>query len=189
MAALAGVSASVAASSFCSSSSCRYSSPRTSAPLSVVFSVGSPAVRLGRLIWNGQKSNKQRTHASAPSNIVAAPAAAVVEEVAVTTESVPRPKKIGKGVVRLRLARLGRKKRPFYRIVATHSSWRRDGKYIELLGHYNPLHAKDDLGIVVKADRIKYWLGVGAQPSDTVTGILHKVGILKAAPRFAVEPQ
>ncbi|KAL2652194.1 hypothetical protein R1flu_020322 [Riccia fluitans] len=53
-------------------------------------------------------------------------------------------------------------------------SWRRDGRAIELLGHYNPLHAANELGIVVKADRIKYWLGVGAQPSDTVAGILHK---------------
>jgi small subunit ribosomal protein S16 len=137
------------------------------------------AVGLRRLVWVGQKS-KRRTGAVASVSpvVVAADATAAPAE---SMEAVPRPKKIGKGIVRLRLTRLGRKKRPFFRIVATHYSWRRDGKYIELLGHYNPLHAKDDLGIVVKADRIKYWLGVGAQPSDTVTGILHKVGILKKA--------
>ncbi|CAM6096496.1 unnamed protein product [Calypogeia fissa] len=138
------------------------------------------AVSLRRLVWVWQKS-KRRTGAVASVSPVVVAADATAAAPAESMESVPRPKKIGKGVVRLRLTRLGRKKRPFFRIVATHYSWRRDGKYIELLGHYNPLHAKDDLGIVVKADRIKYWLGVGAQPSDTVTGILHKVGILKKA--------
>ncbi|KAL2629633.1 hypothetical protein R1flu_014319 [Riccia fluitans] len=139
-------------------------------------SIASPALGLSRVIYTAEKKTERKQRFK---EVVAA--VAEVEAPAVApSEIIPLPKKIGKGVVRLRLARLGRKKRPFYRIVATHSSWRRDGRAIELLGHYNPLHAANELGIVVKADRIKYWLGVGAQPSDTVAGILHKVGILKA---------
>ncbi|KAG6556547.1 hypothetical protein Mapa_001486 [Marchantia paleacea] len=137
--------------------------------------VASPALKLARVIYSTGKTTERRQGLKKVT--AAAPEA---ETPAVTPSAdIPRPKKIGRGVVRLRLARLGRKKRPFFRIVATHGSWRRDGKNIELLGHYNPLHGENDLGIVVKADRIKYWLGVGAQPSDTVAGILHKVGILK----------
>lgn len=103
----------------------------------------SGAVRLRHLVWVGQKSKTRTGALSSSSPVFVAAAATAVEEAAapaVTTEAVPRPKKVGKGIVRLRLTRLGRKKRPFFRIVATHCSWRRDGKYIELLGHYNPLH-------------------------------------------------
>ncbi|KAL2635084.1 hypothetical protein R1flu_006563 [Riccia fluitans] len=130
---------------------------------------GSPALGLSRVIYTAEKKTERKQRFK---EVVAA--VAEVEAPAIApSEIIPLPKKIGKGVVRLRLARLGRKKRPFYRVVATHSSWRRDGRAIELLGHYNPLHAANELGIVVKADRIKYWLGVGAQPTDTVAGILH----------------
>jgi len=74
--------------------------------------------------------------------------------------------------VRLRLTRLGRKKRPFYRIVAADSRSPRDGRHIEMLGHYNPMVKPSELK--VDLDRVDYWLGVGAQPSDTVAGLIKK---------------
>jgi len=73
-------------------------------------------------------------------------------------------------MVKLRLARFGAKKRPFYRIVATDSHGKRDGKYIELLGTYDPL--KDPPEVRLNSERIKYWLSVGAQTSDTVASLL-----------------
>ncbi len=74
--------------------------------------------------------------------------------------------------VRLRLTRLGRKKRPFYRIVAADSRAPRDGRNIEILGHYNPM--VDPSEIKVDLDRVDYWLSVGASPSDTVEGLIKK---------------
>ncbi|KAJ4834873.1 hypothetical protein Tsubulata_036768 [Turnera subulata] len=83
-------------------------------------------------------------------------------------------------VVKLRLQRVGRYKSPFYRVVSIDSRQPRNGPYIQYLGHYNPLAADDDpKRLVLKVDLIKYWLSVGAQPSDPVRGILLKNGILK----------
>jgi len=70
-------------------------------------------------------------------------------------------------VVRIRLARFGRKKRPFYRIVVTDSRKRRDSGWIEIIGYYNPL--TDPKTIEIKMDRLNYWLGVGAKMSDRVS--------------------
>ena len=70
----------------------------------------------------------------------------------------------------IRLARHGAKKSPFYRIVATDSRNKRDGRFIEILGHYNPVSA--DKPLTVKADRIQFWLDRGAQPSETVGRLL-----------------
>ena len=85
--------------------------------------------------------------------------------------------------VRLRLTRLGRKKRPFYRIVVADSRGRRDGKQIETLGYYDPLADKDDeKRLKINPERAKYWLSVGAQPSDTVQGLLSKSGVLPPRP-------
>lgn len=72
--------------------------------------------------------------------------------------------------VRLRLTRLGRKKRPFYRIIAADSRSPRDGRSIELLGHYDPMSNPGALKIDL--DRVDYWIGVGAQPSDTVASLI-----------------
>lgn len=72
--------------------------------------------------------------------------------------------------VRLRLTRLGRKKRPYYRIVATDSRSPRDGRSIELLGHYDPM--SNPSGLKIDLDRVDYWVGVGAQPSDTVAHLI-----------------
>jgi len=69
-------------------------------------------------------------------------------------------------VVKVRLARFGRKKRPFYRIVVTDSRKRRDSGWIESIGYYNPL--TDPKTIEIDMDRLNYWLGVGAQMSDRV---------------------
>ena len=80
--------------------------------------------------------------------------------------------------VKIRLARHGAKKRPFYRIVAADSESPRDGRFLEKLGTYNPLQepAKVDLD----TDRIKYWIGQGAIPSDTVRSILKREGVFAA---------
>lgn len=80
--------------------------------------------------------------------------------------------------VRLRLTRMGRKKRPFYRIVAADSRSPRDGRNIEFLGFYNPM--TDPSELQVDLERVDYWLGVGAQPSDTVSGLIKKARALTA---------
>ncbi|MEM6909337.1 MAG: 30S ribosomal protein S16 [Pseudomonadota bacterium] len=80
--------------------------------------------------------------------------------------------------IALRLSRGGAKKRPYYRIVAADSRSPRDGKYLEQIGTYNPLLAKDDPARVkLNEDRARYWLGVGAQPSDRVLRFLDAAGI------------
>lgn len=78
--------------------------------------------------------------------------------------------------VRLRLTRLGRKKKPFYRVVAVDGRKKRDGEYIENLGYYNPL--TDPIDVKLNEERIIYWLGVGAQPSETVRSLLRHEGIM-----------
>ncbi len=86
--------------------------------------------------------------------------------------------------IALRLSRGGAKKRPYYRIVAADSRAPRDGKYLEQIGVYNPLLAKDDEGRVkLNEDRARYWLGVGAQPSDRVLRFLDAAGIMEREAR------
>ena len=79
--------------------------------------------------------------------------------------------------VRLRLKRLGRKNRAFYRLAAFDSHTRRDGRAIEELGHYDPLVESEDKKYSLNRERIEYWLSVGAKPSQTVMSILLKQGI------------
>ncbi len=78
-------------------------------------------------------------------------------------------------MVRIRLLRRGKNKKPSYRIVVADVRSPRDGKFIEIIGHYNPVQQPKVLNI--KADRARYWLSVGAQPSDTVAYLLNKVGV------------
>ena len=86
--------------------------------------------------------------------------------------------------IALRLSRGGSKKRPYYRIVAADQRAPRDGKYLEQIGTYNPLLAKDDeKRVTLNEDRARYWLGVGGQPSDRVARFLDVAGILERAPR------
>ena len=84
--------------------------------------------------------------------------------------------------IRLRLARLGSKKRPVYRIVAAENTAPRDGKFIEVIGTYNPLLAKDDKNrFTIKVDRAEFWMSSGAQPSDRVARIFEKLGVVMPA--------
>ena len=86
--------------------------------------------------------------------------------------------------IALRLSRGGAKKRPYYRIVASDSRSPRDGKYLEQIGTYNPLLAKDDPARVkLNEDRARYRLGVGAQPSDRVARFLDAAGVKERAAR------
>lgn len=79
-------------------------------------------------------------------------------------------------MVVLRLKRMGRRHRPFYRLGAMDKRAPRDGRVIEELGWYDPL-APEEKQLSFKADRIDYWLSVGAQPSETVMSLLRKAGI------------
>ena len=86
--------------------------------------------------------------------------------------------------IALRLSRGGAKKRPYYRIVAADSRSARDGKYLEQIGTYNPLLAKDDeKRVVLNEDRARYWLGVGAQASDRVARFLDAAGVKERTAR------
>ena len=81
--------------------------------------------------------------------------------------------------MKIRLARGGSKKRPFYAIVATDSRMPRDGRFIEKLGTYNPMLPKDsEERVKMNMERIKYWLGEGAQPTDRVSRMLEAAGEL-----------
>jgi len=80
--------------------------------------------------------------------------------------------------MKIRLARGGSKKRPHYSIVATDSRMPRDGRFLEKLGTYNPLLAKDDENrVTMDAERVKYWLSHGAQPTDRVSRFLEAAGV------------
>ncbi len=85
----------------------------------------------------------------------------------------------------LRFSRGGSKKSPYFRLVATDSRSPRDSKFIEKLGTYNPLLAKSDAKrFTVNAERVKYWLGTGAQPSETVARFLRAAGLLNTKPTY-----
>ncbi len=86
--------------------------------------------------------------------------------------------------IAIRLSRGGAKKRPYYRIVVSNTRSPRDGKYLEQVGTYNPVLAKDDPArITLNEDRIRYWLGVGAQATDRVARFLDVAGIKERAAR------
>lgn len=79
--------------------------------------------------------------------------------------------------VKLRLCRMGRRHRPFFRINAVESRTPRDGRILEKLGHYDPMEKDAAKQIVLDTERAQYWLGVGAIPSDSVIDILRKNGL------------
>ena len=88
----------------------------------------------------------------------------------------------------IRLSRGGSKKRPYYRIVVADARSPRDGKYLEKIGTYNPLLAKDsDQRVQLDADRARHWLGVGAQPTDRVARFLGHAG-LAPMPAYREQP-
>lgn len=76
--------------------------------------------------------------------------------------------------VRIRLARHGAKKRPFYRIVVADGESKRDGRFLEIVGTYDPV--TDPAQVTFKEDRVKFWMDQGATPSDTVKSLLKKQG-------------
>ena len=77
-------------------------------------------------------------------------------------------------MVTIRLSRGGTTKRPFYHIVATDSRNRRDGRYLERLGFFNPIASGQDAKLKINLDRLNYWVGHGARLSDRVTGLLER---------------
>jgi small subunit ribosomal protein S16 len=81
--------------------------------------------------------------------------------------------------LKIRLARAGAKKRPFYRIVVADSKSPRDGRYIEKVGTYDPLLPRDGERVTLVEERLKHWLSVGAQPTDRVLRFLDKAGMRK----------
>jgi len=86
--------------------------------------------------------------------------------------------------LKIRLARGGSKKRPFYQIVVADARSPRDGRFIEKLGTFNPLLAKDDeKRVVLNTERAQHWLGVGAQPTDRVLRFLDAAGLVKREAR------
>ena len=82
--------------------------------------------------------------------------------------------------VRIRLTRMGAKKKPFYRLVAADSESPRDGRFLEILGYYDPM--KEPAEVKVHEEKVNYWLGKGAKLSGSVKSILKKEGLLKPQP-------
>ena len=78
--------------------------------------------------------------------------------------------------VKIRLRRMGAKKAPYYRVVVADSRYPRDGRFIEEIGTYNPL--TDPATVAIDAEKAKAWIANGAQPTDTVRGLLKKGGVL-----------
>ena len=79
-------------------------------------------------------------------------------------------------MVRIRLRRVGAKKQPKYRVVVADAEAPRDGRFIEIIGHYNP--RTEPATMTIEAERALYWLGQGAQPSEAVMRILKKLGVM-----------
>lgn len=89
---------------------------------------------------------------------------------------------------KIRLARGGSKKRPFYRIVVADVRAPRDGKYIERLGVYNPLLSKEDANrFTYDADRVKHWISKGAKPTEAVARFLRSDGVWNEAPVYTAK--
>lgn len=78
-------------------------------------------------------------------------------------------------MVKMRLTRMGKKKKPFYRVVITASNAPREGRFVEIVGHYNPM--PDPAIVQFDEERTLYWLKVGAQPTETVRLLLERAGI------------
>lgn len=79
--------------------------------------------------------------------------------------------------VKIRLKRMGAKKKPFYRVVVAESTSPRDGRFIEEIGYYNPVSQPAE--VKLNEERVMHWLSTGAQPTDTVKSLFRKAGILK----------
>ena len=82
--------------------------------------------------------------------------------------------------VKIRLARFGAKKRPFYRIVVADERYPRDGRFLETVGTYNPMVEPSE--VTMKQERVQYWLGQGATPTSTVNSLIKKQGVAQPSP-------
>jgi small subunit ribosomal protein S16 len=80
-------------------------------------------------------------------------------------------------MVKIRLRRMGAKKQPVYRVVVADARSPRDGRFIETIGHYNP--RTEPVTFEIKEDRVLHWLGVGAQPTEAIHGLLKKRGTIE----------
>ena len=89
-------------------------------------------------------------------------------------------------MVKIRLRRTGKTKQPSYRVVVADSRSPRDGKFIEIIGHYNPIRQPKVLEI--NGERARYWLGVGAQPTETVANLLKHVSVLDESGKVTAAP-
>jgi small subunit ribosomal protein S16 len=88
-------------------------------------------------------------------------------------------------MLKIRMSRGGTKKRPFFKIVIADARSPRDGRFIERIGHYNPLLAKDNPERVkIDLERVKHWLGHGAQPSDRIERFLAEAGLVEKKTKF-----
>ena len=83
-------------------------------------------------------------------------------------------------LLRIRLRRNGKKKHPYYRVVVADQRAPRDGDFIEVVGHYNPRTQPST--VVLNEERVKHWIELGAQPSETVHRVLHKAGLMTTPP-------
>ena len=90
-------------------------------------------------------------------------------------------------MVKIRLTRVGRKSAPYYRLVIADSRRQRDGRFIEIVGRYQPLNKDVSQQVVCDEERMLHWLSVGAQPTETVRALLRKQGILKKHHEAKVE--
>lgn len=79
---------------------------------------------------------------------------------------------MGGVLLRIRLTRMGAKKKPYYRVVVTERRTARDGSFVEIVGHYNPV--SNPPAIDLKMDRVRHWIGCGAQPTETVRSLIRK---------------
>lgn len=84
-------------------------------------------------------------------------------------------------MLKIRLRRTGQKHQPSYRIVVADKDSPRDGRFVEIVGHYNP--TTEPVTFEVKADRVQHWVAMGAQPTDTVHRLLHQRGLIETEPR------
>ena len=87
----------------------------------------------------------------------------------------------------IRLTRMGTKKKPFYRLVVAEKRSKRDGKFVEIVGHYNP--CSTPVLIVVNHERVQHWIGCGAQPSDTVRSLIRKSAAAQPVAQLAALPE
>ena len=78
-------------------------------------------------------------------------------------------------MLRIRLTRMGAKKKPFYRVVVSEQRQNRDGSFVEILGYYNP--KTNPPAVELKMDRVRHWLSCGAQPSETVNSLIKKASV------------